>query len=97
MAKQTNIALYLHQLLGALSSVAVSPQNFKLGGDIVIHADKQMWKINIENAAFRAAAEVGSSVVDSVFARYDAHSLCDLASCYYSEVFADLEQIANDN
>lgn len=57
---------------------------------------KRDWIINIENAASRAAAEYGKAVVDSVFRRYSAHSLSDLASCYYSEVFADLEQIAND-
>lgn len=56
-----------------------------------------MWKTNIENAASRVAAEYGSAVVNSVFARYAATGLHDLASCYYSEVFADLEQIANDN
>ena len=56
-----------------------------------------MWEINIETAASTVAAEFGSTVVNSVFARYDAHSFCDLASCYYSEVFSDLEQIANDN
>lgn len=57
---------------------------------------KRDWIINIENAASRVAAEYGKAVVDSVFRRYGAHSLGDLASCYYSEVFADLDQIAND-
>lgn len=56
----------------------------------------QMWTINIENVASRAAAEYGSEVVNSVFARYDATGLHNLSSCYYSEVFAELEQIAND-
>ncbi len=56
----------------------------------------QMWTINIENAASRVAAEYGSSVVNSIFARYDATGFHNLASCYYSEEFADLEQIAND-
>lgn len=60
-------------------------------------SERLMWEINIETAASTVAAEFGSAVVDSVFARYDAHSFCDLASCYYSEVFCDLEQIANDN
>lgn len=54
------------------------------------------WQINIENAASRVAAEYGQAVVDSVFHRYDAHSISDLPSCYYREVFSDLEQIAND-
>ena len=57
---------------------------------------KRDWIINIENAASRVATEYGRAVVDSMFRRYGAHSIDDLASCYYSEVFADLEQIAND-
>ena len=56
----------------------------------------EMWTINTETAASRVAAEYGSAVVNSVFARYDATGLHNLASCYYSEVFADLEQILND-
>ena len=57
---------------------------------------KRDWIINIENAASKVAAEYGNAVVDSVFRRYGAHSIENLDSCYYSEVFADLEQIAND-
>ena len=60
-------------------------------------SEKLMWETNIENAASAVAAEYGSSVVNSVFARYDAHGLYDLSSCYFSEVFADLEMMANDN
>lgn len=56
-----------------------------------------MWKINIENAACIVAAEYGSAVVNSVFARYGARGLNDLSSCYFSDVFADLEMMANDN
>lgn len=58
---------------------------------------KQDWIINIEDAAFRAAAEFGNDVVASVFSRYGARSVDDLAPCFYGEVFADLELIANDN
>lgn len=60
-------------------------------------SEKLMWEINIENAASAVAAEYGLSAVNSVFARYDAHGLHDLPSCYFSEVFADLEMMANDN
>jgi len=66
----------------------------------VIHvknSEKEMWETNIENAASAVAAEYGNAVAKSVFARYGAHGFYDLASCYYSEVFADLELIANDN
>ena len=59
-------------------------------------SEQLLWTINIENAASRAAAEYGPDVVNAVFARYDAHGLHDLAPCYYGEIFADLEQIAND-
>ena len=59
--------------------------------------EREMWEINIENAASRVAAEYGLSAVNSVFARYDAHGFHDLSSCYFSEVFADLEMMANGN
>ncbi len=59
--------------------------------------EREMWATNIENAASTVAAEYGNAVAESVFARYGAHGFYDLASCYYSEVFADLEQISNDN
>lgn len=61
------------------------------------HSEKEMWEINIENAANAVAAEYGSSTVKSVFARYDALGFYDLSSCYYIEVFADLEMMASDN
>ena len=60
-------------------------------------SDRKMWEINIENAASAVAAKYGNSVAKSVFARYGAHGFYDLAPCNYNEVFADLEQIANDN
>lgn len=58
--------------------------------------EKEMWTTSIETAASRVAAEYGSAVVNSVFARYDATGLHNLASYYFSEVFADLEQIVKD-
>lgn len=60
-------------------------------------SEKQMWQINIENTAAAVAEQYGNEVVKSVFRRYDAHGLYDLSPCYYSEVFGDLELIANDN
>lgn len=59
--------------------------------------EKRMWLTNIENAADAVAAEYGSEVAQSVFQRYDAHGTYALSPCYYCEVFADLELIANDN
>ena len=61
------------------------------------YSERMMWESNIENAASRVASGYGSDVINSVFARYEATGLHNLASCYYSEVFADLEQIVNDN
>ena len=60
-------------------------------------SEKIMWLTNIENATDAVAAEYGSIVAKSVFQRYSARGTYDLSPCYYSEVFADLELIANDN
>ncbi len=61
------------------------------------YSDKVMWIINIENVATTVAAEYGHEVIRSVFQRYGAHGIHDLNPCYYSEVFSELELIANDN
>lgn len=60
-------------------------------------SEKEMWHINIENAAAAVAEQYGNEVVASVFRRYDAHWLRDLSPNYYGEVFGDLELIVNDN
>ena len=60
-------------------------------------SEKRMWLTIIENAADAVAAEYGYVVAKSVFQRYGARGTYDLSPCYYSEVFADLELIANDN
>ena len=62
-----------------------------------MNKDTKMWLLNIENAADEVAIKYGSEVAKSVFQRYGAHGIYDLSPCYYSEVFADLELIANDN
>ena len=59
--------------------------------------EKDMWRINIENAAAAVAEQYGNDVVESVLRRYDVHGLYDISPCYYSEVFVDLELIVNDN
>jgi hypothetical protein len=59
--------------------------------------ERKNWIINIENTATTVEARLGSAVVEYVFKRYDAHGLYDLSPSYYSEVFGDLELIANDN
>lgn len=58
--------------------------------------ERRNWTINIENAATEVAAKVGDAVVKAVFHRYAAHGFHDLSPRYYSEVFADLEQIRCD-
>lgn len=54
------------------------------------------WQINIENYASRVAEEHDSNVVLSVFARYGATCFEDLSPSVYTEVFADLQMIAED-
>jgi len=69
----------------------------KKNGDYMTKPEKEMWRINIENAAAAVAEQYGNEVVESVFRRYDAHGLYDLSPSYYSEVFGDLKLIVNDN
>ena len=69
----------------------------KKNGDYMTKPEKEMWRINIENAAATVAEQYGNEVVESVFRRYDAQGLYDLSPCYFSEVFGDLELIVNDN
>lgn len=59
--------------------------------------EKDMWIINIENVAGNVYEKYGSNVAKSVFQRYDAYGIYNLSPCYYSEVFSDLELMANDN
>lgn len=59
--------------------------------------DKEMWRINIENAADEASSIHGAAAVGGVFARYDATCFEDLSSSYYVEVFGDLELMINDD
>lgn len=57
---------------------------------------KKNWMVNIQNAVDEATAKAGIHVVKSVFKRFDARGLYDLNPSYYSEVFADLQQIISD-
>ena len=61
------------------------------------HEEHEMWRINIENSVDEVCRTYGADVARSVFKRYDATNFDDLSPCYYSEVFGDLELIANDN
>jgi hypothetical protein len=61
------------------------------------HAEREMWRINIENAVNEVCGTYGADVARSIFQRYDSTNFDDLSSSYYGEVFGDLELIANDN
>ena len=58
--------------------------------------EKENWRINLENAVVEAIVKVGYEVVKSIFRRYEAKNLETLRTCYYAEVFADLQQIIYD-
>lgn len=61
------------------------------------YEEREMWRINIENAVDEVCRTYGADVAKSVFQRYDATDFDDLCPCYYGEIFGDLELIANDN
>lgn len=50
--------------------------------------DKEMWHINIENAADEASSIHGTAAVGGVFARYDATCFDDLSPSHYTEVYS---------
>lgn len=64
---------------------------------LMTKAEKEMWLVNIENAASAVYLQFGSNIAKSVFQRYGANEIYDLSPCYYSEVFGDLELMVNDN
>lgn len=64
---------------------------------LMTKTEKEMWIINIENATSAVCLQFGSNLAKSVFQRYGANEIYDLSPCYYSEVFGDLELMANDN
>lgn len=59
--------------------------------------EKDMWIINIENVTSTVCSECGVDIAKSVFQRYGANGIYNLSPCYYSEVFSDLELMANDH
>ncbi|MEI3147373.1 MAG: hypothetical protein V8T10_05250 [Merdibacter sp.] len=58
---------------------------------------RKNWIINIENSATAVEAQLGSSVVNSVFERYcEQHSVEDLNQSNLPEVFGELYAIEAD-
>lgn len=55
------------------------------------------WITNIENAAAEVEKKLGRSAVDFVLQKYGASSIEDLNESHYSEVWDDLDFMANDN
>ena len=58
--------------------------------------DREMWETNIDNVSALVADEFGNEMVAAAFARYGACNLSNLSHVHFSEVFADLMQLAND-
>ncbi len=58
--------------------------------------NKKEWILNLENAAAEVATLWGQETVQHILQKYDAKSIDDLSPCYYSEVFDELDFMAND-
>lgn len=58
--------------------------------------DKESWIINIQNTADEVASQLGYETVKHVFRKYGANSIEDLSPSHYTEVFDELDFIAND-
>lgn len=61
------------------------------------NTEKELWRINIENAVDAVSKIYGLDVAKSVFHRYNATKFDDLNPSNYADVFGDLELISNDN
>ena len=57
------------------------------------HSD---WMLNLENTATAVARNYGYDEVKSILAKYGATTLNNLSSCYYGEVFGELEDRAKN-
>lgn len=58
--------------------------------------ERKNWLINIENCAAVIYAQLGSTIIQSVFERYGAHGTWDLNSSNLPEVFSELYAIEAD-
>ena len=59
-------------------------------------SEKDSYIISIEESASIISSQVGSTVVDSVFQRYGAHSVEDLNPSDLPDVFSELYAIEAD-
>lgn len=57
---------------------------------------KDDWILNIQNAADEVAAHLGSEAVQHILRLYGASSIEDLSPSCYSEVFDQLDYMANE-
>lgn len=57
---------------------------------------KKDWIINLENAATEVTTLLGKETVRHILQKYGARSIEDLSPCHYSEVFDELDFMAND-
>lgn len=57
---------------------------------------KNDWISNLENTAAEVATLCGKETMQHVLQKYDARSIDDLSPCHYSEVFDELDFMAND-
>ena len=58
--------------------------------------ERENWIINIENTSSTISSQVGSAVVDAVFAKYGAKDVYGLSSDDLQDVFSELYAIEAD-
>ena len=58
--------------------------------------DKESWIINIQNTADEVVSQLGYETVKHILRKYGAKSIEDLSPSHYTEVFDELDFIAND-
>ena len=58
--------------------------------------ERENWLCNIQNAAAEVAALLGIETVKHVLQKYGARTIENLSPAYYSEVFDELDFMADD-
>ena len=58
--------------------------------------EQENWICNLHNVATDVAAFFGEETVKHVLIKYAADSIEDLAPCYYSEAFDELDLMASE-
>lgn len=78
------------------STTRIRKLNLTKEGQVMTNQERENWIISIENSAATIESQLGSSVVSSVFKRYNAHDAWAINPSDLPDVFSELYAIEVD-